>query len=157
MRKPLVYLAGGIANLTGAEVINWRLEAAKQLAERDIDALDPMRAKRQRWTPSGVVSANFHDYADAGVFFTSRGIMARDSTDVRRCDALLVNLLGLQKPSLGTIMELAWAFILPKPAVIAIEKSGNPHDNHPMIHEAMPFRVDSLDEAIDAVAVILGR
>ncbi len=54
-------------------------------------------------------------------------------------------------------MELAWAFAFQKPAVIAIESTGNPHDNHPMIHEAMPFRVTTLDEAIDAVAVILGR
>ena len=155
--NPIVYLAGGIANLTGAEAINWRIKAAEQLAERGIDSLDPMRAKRHRWTQAGKVSANFHDYADAGAFFTSKGIMTRDSTDVRRCDALLVNLLGLEKPSLGTIMELGWAYILPKPAVVAIEASGNPHDNHPMIHEAMPFRVTTLDEAIDAVAVILGR
>jgi hypothetical protein len=54
-------------------------------------------------------------------------------------------------------MELGWAYILNKPVVVAIEASGNPHDNHPMIHEAMPFRVTTLDEAIDAVAVILGR
>ena len=157
MRKPLVYLAGGIANLTGAEVINWRLQAAERLAERDIDSLDPMRAKRHRWAQDGRVSADFHEYASAGMFFTSKGIMTRDSTDVRRCDALLVNLLGLKQPSLGTIMELGWAYILPRPAVVAIEAIGNPHDNHPMIHEAMPFRVETLDEAIDAVAIILGR
>ena len=157
MSKPLVYLAGGIANLTGAEVINWRLTAASILIDRNIETLDPMRAKRHRWTSTGVVSANFHDYSDAGVFFTSKGIMTRDFNDVKRCDALLVNLLGLKQPSLGTIMELAWAFAFRKPAVVAIEATGNPHDNHPMIHEAMPFRVTTLDEAVDAVAVILGK
>lgn len=157
MSKPLVYLAGGIANLTGAQVINWRIEAAAALAQRDIESLDPMRAKRHRWKQDSKVSANFHDYATAGAFFTSKGIMTRDFNDVKRCDALLVNLLGLEKPSLGTIMELAWAFNLQKPAVVAIEETGNPHDNHPMIHEAMPFRVTTLDEAIDSVAVILGR
>lgn len=157
MSKPLVYLAGGIANLTGAQVINWRLTAAQALYAYGIDSLDPMRAKRHRWTPDGKVSDNFHDYANAGIFFTSKGIMTRDFNDVKRCDALLVNLLGAEKPSLGTIMELAWAFSMQKPAVVAIEASGNPHDNHPMIFEAMPFRVTTLDEAIDAVAVILGK
>jgi nucleoside 2-deoxyribosyltransferase len=86
--------------------------------------------------------------------------MTRDFNDVKRCDALLVNLLGYKaedRVSAGTIMELAWAYAFQKPAVVAIEASGNPHDNHPMIHEAMPFRVTTLDEAIDAVAVILGR
>jgi len=157
MSKPLVYLAGGIANLTGAEVINWRIEAAAALHTRGIEALDPMRAKRHRWTQEGRVSSNFHDYADAGVFFTSRGIMTRDHNDVKRCDALLVNLVGLQKPSLGTIMELAWAYDHQKPAVVVIEASGNPHDNHPMIHEAMSFRVTTLEEGIHSVAVILNR
>lgn len=154
--RPLVYLAGGIAGLTGSQAIDWRLRAAEKLAEYGIHSLDPMRAKRHRWTPTGRVSENFHDYSEAGVFFTSKGIMTRDYNDVKRCDALLVNLLGAQKPSMGTGMELAWAFSMQKPAVVAIEAHGNPHDNHPMLHEAMPFRVTTLDEAIDAVAIILG-
>ena len=54
-------------------------------------------------------------------------------------------------------MELAWAYGFQKPAVVAIEAFGNPHDNHPMIHEAMPFRVETLEEAIDSVAIILNR
>ena len=154
--KPLVYLAGAIAGLSGADATDWRREARYQLDARAIESLDPMRAKHEL-AEQPRISTNFNDYADRGAFFTSRGIMARDFNDVKRCDALLVNLLGLEKPSLGTIMELAWAYALQKPAVIAIEKSGNPHDNHPMIHEAMPFRVETLDEAIDAVAVILNR
>jgi nucleoside 2-deoxyribosyltransferase len=155
-RNPIVYLAGAIAGITGSDATDWRVAAGMTLAQRYIDTLDPMRAKLAL-SSQAKISTNFHDYEHNGAFFTSRGIMVRDSTDVRRCDALLVNLLGLTKPSLGTIMELAWAYILNKPAVVAIEKSGNPHDNHPMIHEAMPFRVETLDEAIDAVAVILGR
>lgn len=156
MAKPLVYLAGGIAGLPGVQATDWRLNAADLLLERGIETLDPMRAK-QALSGQARISTDFHTYADRGAFFTSRGIMTRDFNDVRRCDALLVNLLGLEKPSLGTIMELAWAYALQKPAVVAIEASGNPHDNHPMIHEAMPFRVTTLDEAIDAVAVILNR
>jgi nucleoside 2-deoxyribosyltransferase len=154
--KPLVYLAGGIAGLNGNVAIGWRHEAASLLRARGIESLDPMRAKGALGQQARI-STDFHDYADRGSFFTSRGIMTRDFNDVKRCDALLVNLLDTQRPSLGTIMELAWAFALQKPAVVAIEALGNPHDNHPMIHEAMPFRVTTLDEAIDAVAVILNR
>jgi nucleoside 2-deoxyribosyltransferase len=82
--------------------------------------------------------------------------MTRDFNDVKQSDVLLVNLLGAKVPSLGTIMEMAWAFALQKPCVVAIEATGNPHDNHPMIHEAMSFRVESLEDAVDAVAIILG-
>lgn len=152
----LVYLAGGIAGLTGKGATDWRHEASELLEARGIESLDPMRAK-YALSVQDRISTDFHDYADCGAFFTAKGIMTRDFNDVKRCDALLVNLLGLEKPSLGTIMELAWAYALQKPAVVAIEASGNPHDNHPMIHEAMGFRVTTLDEAIDSIAVILGR
>jgi nucleoside 2-deoxyribosyltransferase len=154
--RPLVYLAGGIAGLKGVDATDWRIDAAVDLRLHDIETLDPMRAKAEL-SKQEQISTNFHNYEQKGAFFTSRGIMTRDFNDVKRCDALLVNLLGLEKPSLGTIMELAWAYALQKPAVVAIEKTGNPHDNHPMIHEAMPFRVETLDEAIFSVAVILGR
>ena len=156
MTKPLVYLAGGIAGLSGADATDWRDMAEVQLWGRDVEALNPMRAKKDL-SDQLKISTNFKDYELYGAFFTSRGIMTRDFNDVKRCDVLLVNLLGLTKPSLGTIMELGWAYALQKPAVVAIEERGNPHDNHPMIFEAMPFRVTTLDEAIDSVAVLLNR
>jgi len=156
--KPLVYLAGAIAGLEFDDATDWRLLAAHTLRDRGIETLNPMRAKNALGAQNnGRISTDFRDYEGNGAFFTSRGIMLRDSSDVRRCDALLVNLLGLRKPSLGTIMELGWAYLLAKPAVVVIEEQGNPHDNHPMIFEAMPFRVTTLDEAIDSVAVLLNR
>lgn len=157
MAKPLCYLAGGIAGLTGAEMLDWREHAARLLGERGIEALNPMRAKEELVADGARLGHDFRAYEKRGAFFTSKGIMTRDSTDVRRADALLVNLLGLTKPSLGTVMELGWAFVLNKPVVVAIEASGNPHDGHPMIHETMTFRVETLDEAIDSVAILLNR
>lgn len=154
--KPICYLAGGIAGLVGHDAVDWRHAAWLELKERGVETLDPMRAKTVL-SGAAQISRNFHDYEHHGAFFTSQGIMARDFSDVKRCDALLVNLLGLTKPSLGTIMELAWAYAMQKPAVVAIEPEGNPHDGHPMIHAAIPFRVHSLAEAVDAVAIILGR
>lgn len=153
---PIVYLAGGIAGVSGATAMDWRDDATRDLDNRCVSTLDPMRAKHLLGEQT-CISSDFHDYEQNGVFFRSRGIMVRDYNDVKRCDALLVNLLGAQHPSLGTIMELAWAYALQKPAVVIIEARGNPHDNHPMIHEAMSFRVETLDEGIDAVAIILGR
>lgn len=151
-----IYLAGPIANVTGHEAIDWREYAQGMLEGLGVEVRDPMRAKKWRWNPDEKISGNFKDYASAGAFFTSKGIMTRDFNDVKQADALLVNLLGAKTASLGTIMELAWAYALQKPAVVCIEPEGNPHDNHPMIHEAMPFRVPTLDEGIYSVAVILG-
>lgn len=154
--NPLVYLAGGIAGLTGEEARKWRSHAERELNHYKIDVRDPMREKgKLDWDKP--ISGDFHAYVDKGLFYTSKAIMTRDFNDVKQADVLLVNLLGCTRPSLGTIMELAWAFAFQKPAVVCIEKSGNPHDNHPMIHEAMGFRVTTLEEGIYAAAVILGR
>lgn len=158
MRTPLVYLAGAIAGLAYDDATDWRWQAGIALQERGIETLNPMRAKDALYGRNGEpISKNFRDYEEKGVFFSSAGIMLRDSNDVKRADALLVNLLGLRSFSAGTIMELGWAYLLGKPAVVAIEREGNPHLNHPMIHEAMRFHVDTLDEALDAVAIILNR
>jgi len=155
MNKPIVYLAGPIAGCVAAAAFDWRIRAADHLSERGIETLNPMRGKdRLGETPK--ISRDFRDFEAHGPFYTSRGIMMRDHTDVMRCDALLVNLLGATAPSLGTAMELAWAYTLHKPVVVAIEQS-NLHIRHPMIYEALGVQVSSLDEAIDAVAVVLGR
>lgn len=156
MIRPKVYLAGAIAGMQFDDATDWRVQAKHLLGERGVEALDPMRAK-VALASKGKISTSFHDYEKCGAFFTSRGIMTRDFNDVKTCDALLVNLLGLTKPSLGTVMELGWAYALQKPAIVVIEREGNPHDNHPMIHEAMRFRVETMEEAIDAVAVVLNR
>ena len=67
----------------------------------------------------------------------------RDRFDATRCDLLFVNLLGAKETSIGTVMEIAWADLLRKPIVLAIEPEGNIHD-HGMIKEAIGFRVPSL-------------
>lgn len=159
MGNPIVYLAGPIAGCTYGEAVDWRALAQYQLRERGVEALSPMRAKLALSDPGYVkqISSTFHEYKHLGPFYTAKGIMTRDHTDVLRADALLVNLLGTHKPSLGTVIELAWAYAYRKPAVVVIEPAGNCHDNHPMIHETMNFRVETIDEGIDAVSIILGR
>lgn len=152
----MVYLAGPIAGIPGHEAIDWRISITEFFRSANIAVRDPMRAKHALATQT-LISRTFHDYEKLGTFFTSKGIMTRDFNDVKQSDVLLVNLLGAQLPSLGTIMELAWAFALQKPCVVAIEKQGNPHDNHPMIEEAIRFRVNSLAEAVNSVAIILGQ
>jgi len=157
MVTDLVYLAGPIANISGCEAIDWRKYATSELHDYSITVRDPMREKRHPMKDMTKISADFTTYKEYGIFFTSRAIMTRDFNDVKQSDVVLVNLLNAQVPSLGTVMEMAWAFAMQKPCVVAIEPDGNPHDKHPMIHEAMSFRVSTLDEAIHAVAVILGR
>jgi nucleoside 2-deoxyribosyltransferase len=149
-----VYLSGGISDLTPQERTDWREEATYRFLEQRVDVLDPTRSTELEIQSSVVPS--LPGYGGTGLFYSSRAIMVRDFNDVRSCDILLVNLLSAKTRSIGTIMELAWAYAFQKIAVVVIESTGNPHDNHPMLIEAMPFRVKTLQEGIDAVLVILG-
>lgn len=154
MNKPVVYLAGPIANTAQGVAFEWRDDAIIALNERGILALSPLRAKRALVHDS--IGDSFHKYPK-GAFYTPDGILARDHGDVINCDAILMNLLGATSMSFGTGMELAWAFDRHIRTVVAIEPEGNVHDGHPMFNAAVKFRVPTLDEAIDAVAIILGR
>lgn len=151
----MVYLAGPIANVSGAQAVDWRDDATTFLQNHGFRVRNPMRSKHAALGPMAKISNNFNDYKDYGTFFKSRAIMARDFNDVKQSDGILVNLLGATQPSLGTIMEMAWAYAMQKPCVVMIEATGNPHDNHPMIHEAMSFRVENFDDGLYAIYTIL--
>lgn len=151
--KHYVYLAGPIEGQNYADAVGWRSMAALALEDHGIVALSPMRGKHLL---AAGISKDYRDYADKGPFYTAKGIMTRDYNDVARASALLVNLLGLTNRTTGTIMELAWAWQLRIPAIVVMERSGNPHDHHPMLEEAMPFRFDNMDDAIAGVLSVLG-
>lgn len=149
--NPRIYLAGPISGLLYASAVNWRHYAKQHLAEHGIDAFSPMRAKQFLAAVQGVIEPfTTHENPLA----TSKGIMCRDHTDCVRADALLVNFLGARRVSLGTAMELAWAYDRHIPVVVVAE-ADNPNIVHPMAHEAIDFRVDTLDEGLALIRTIL--
>lgn len=149
----LVYLAGPISGLTYDDAEDWRTLAKASLALADIKAVSPLRAKDYLRDLSSAISGTGAEYQHLGVLSTPRGVMTRDRYDATRCDALLVNLLGAERVSIGTVMEIAWADYCRTPIVVAIEPSGNPHE-HMMIAEAIGFRVPTLSEALHVVCSI---
>jgi nucleoside 2-deoxyribosyltransferase len=147
-----VYLAGPITGLSYAGATDWR-EAAKRALLPDIEALSPMRAK-EYLAHVGEFTSDGDAYEPYSVMSTNRGITTRDRWDATRCDVLLVNLLGARAVSIGTVMEIAWADLVRKPIVIAMEPEGNPHE-HGMVKEATGFRVPTLEAALHVVRAIL--
>jgi nucleoside 2-deoxyribosyltransferase len=85
----VIYLAGGIMNLTTDEANNWRLESENELKNK-FKILNPMRR-------------NFRDCE----FQSQNEIVQLDKNDIVNSDILLVN--GT-KPSWGTAMEILFAF-----------------------------------------------
>jgi nucleoside 2-deoxyribosyltransferase len=150
MSRPRVYLAGPITGYTFDGCTEWRAKAKEILAGFGIDGYSPMRAK-EYLKAEGVLTGS---YPEGGLFSSSRNIMTRDYFDCSHADVVLANLLGADKPSLGTVMEMAWCYGHKIPLVVAMEEKGNPHE-HPMIAEAIGFRCKTLEDALTVVSRIL--
>lgn len=151
--RPVVYMAGPISGLTFGECTDWRIHAKAELANAQINAVSPLRGK-DFLAQFGKLSSTCESYGEVSPLSSARGIMTRDRFDATRCDVLLVNLLGAERVSIGTCLEIAWADLQRTPIVCAMEPSGNVHE-HAMLSEAIGFRVATLDEAIAVVKAIL--
>lgn len=151
---PIVYCAGPITGLTLKDCTDWRIKVKADLANAQINAVSPLRGK-DFLAEFGKLSGTAAEYGHVSPLASPRGIMTRDRFDATRCDVLLVNLLGAERVSIGTCLEIALADSKRTPIVCAMEPSGNVHE-HAMLSEAIGFRVATLDEAIAVVKCILG-
>lgn len=141
----LVYLAGPITGLSWGDATDWQDYAIKSLAKDNIRGLSPLRCK-DYLKNEDALAVQYDTY----VLSTGKGITTRDRWDCLRCDALLVNLLGAKKVSIGTMMELGWASAAHKPIILVMEDEGNPHD-HSMVREVYGFVVNTLDHGLAVV------
>ena len=119
-----VYMAGPIAGCTDEECKDWR-NAIKEVFP---NAIDPM----------------VRDYREAtGHYF--REVVDLDKRDMRKSDVVLVNYV---KPSVGTSMEVLYAWTIGKPIVVvrAIGTKLSPW----LIYHSTTI-VDSFSEAIEKI------
>lgn len=145
-----VYLAGPISGLDYNGATEWRNYAKQYLKDNgNIEGYSPMRGKEFL---KHITEFKVTGY-DENPISNNRAIMTRDRFDATRADVLLVNFLGTSRISIGTVMEIAWADLSRIPIVMVMEK-GNIHE-HGMILEAIGYRVDTLDEALDIICLML--
>jgi nucleoside 2-deoxyribosyltransferase len=145
MLNPTVYLAGAITGTSYEETTNWRATVTQALAESNIICFSPMRGK-QNLSNELIIKDNYaHDPLSSQQF-----IFARDSYDCARCDLIFANLLGATQVSIGTVLEIAWAWSYRKPIILVMENANNPHD-HSVIRGACPLRATTLDDGIELV------
>lgn len=156
--NPTVYLAGPITGLTFDGCTDWRQHAIERLAKHGIVGVSPLRAQDYlKQLGDAPLSGHGREYAQLGVLVTPRAISARDRFDVRRCSVVLAHLAGAKQVSIGTVMEIAWADAHRVPVVATLESDlSNPHE-HLMVTEAIDFRVEALEQALDvAIAILQG-
>jgi nucleoside 2-deoxyribosyltransferase len=150
MSKPLVYLSGPITGLTYKDGNDWRVLAHALLNGADTNVLSPLRGNSYLPQDSPLDKSSYEEYP----LSTGKGITTRDRFDTMRCDVMLVNLLGAQRVSIGTMIELGWADAARVPIVLVMEKEGNPHD-HAMVQQIVGYRVDTLEEGLWLVNALL--
>lgn len=159
-----VYLAGPITGTSWAESETWR-DDIKQLAlldprYSDIEFFSPLRGK-EYIKDNPEIKDSYPEYQ----FSTSKCIMLRDFYDVQKADALIVYLRGAKKVSIGTVMEVAWAYQRRIPVVAIVDpyverKTGdqgpvvqNIHE-HAMLNEAFWYRFNNIQDALHSLGLL---
>lgn len=145
----LVYLAGPISGQTYKGATEWRDKVAFDLYESGIESASPLRFKS--YLKDELDIADSYNYT----LSTPKAIYTRDRWDVLRADVVLVNFIGAERVSIGSVIELGWADAFEKPVVIAMEDA-NIHQ-HAMVNEIAGYIVPTLDEAVQVVRALLER
>lgn len=127
MKDKVVYLCGPINGCTDSECKDWREYAKKRLPQ----TLDPMR----------------RDYRGKEVD-SSRAIVELDKIDVASSDVLLVY---YDKPSVGTSMEILYAWERGKTVVIALSR---PMNISPWLEYHAHHVAESIDGAIEWILAL---
>ncbi len=150
--RPTVYLSGPITGLDYANCTDWREYTRQRFAEHGIDGLSPMRGK-EFLRDGGVIDGDMQAVLTHAMTQPA-AIVARDRWDTTRCDFVLVNMLGAQRVSIGTVVEIGWADLARRPAVLVMEPKGNIHE-HAFVRQLASYHVETLEEGIDLILAAL--
>lgn len=180
----LIYLAGPITGLDWKAATEWRKNLIDKFKDasngrNNYIALSPLRGKEYLENETDIKDS-YHGYRMS----TPKAITERDLNDVRRSDLIIVNFIGAERVSIGTVLEIGAAKILNKPVILVIEDpidlqtflenetvsistntssltyaSGvkkNIHD-HSMIRESASLITSHIDDAFDFALHLLGN
>ena len=136
--KHTVYLSGPMGGCTHDEMRAWRLYTAEQLNTRNVLCTDPTRSMLPDHTP----------------LETERWINRRDFFDCTNASVILVNLVGMKTLSIGTIMEVAWAYQKQIPVIVVCDEDCYAM-KHPMMKDSVTQEARSLEEGIGLVKELL--
>lgn len=142
-----VYLAGPITSLSYRGATEWRhgfYEELKTETDGKIIGINPMRGK-EYLSHLSVINAMGNELY--GNLSGGKAIVTRDHWDVYRSDVILVNLLGANNISIGTMFEVAWAHAYKKPIILVIEDGQENIHSHDMLFELCGYRCSSLEDA----------
>ena len=156
--KHTVYLSGPMGGCSYEEMTGWRKQAESALNSENVRCTLPTRS----------ITKNKHPYE------TERWINRRDHFDCTKAAVILVNLQGMKTISIGTVMEIAWAYDRQIPVIAIVDKEPSLHfvsmeegaavymknpeiHKHPMMIDSITQVVYSVDEGIAFVKELLSE
>lgn len=150
MKKRVIYLAGLIST-DCPESLDWRTRVAPRLEEAGFEVRTPLAGK-------GNLKCVTNDGGITSSVATSRSICLRDRRDVREADVILANLelFGSQRPLVGTVVELGWAWDDRTPVIAAVDENNYLMRNHPFISEFVTKYCPTIDDAVEFIIKYYG-
>ena len=150
----VVYLSGAMIE-DHPDHRTWRGEAIAKFNEFGIATRSPYRGR----DASKIMKVDKYHYTISTAPISNRlgnMLVSRDLKDVEDCDVLLVNLTGTknERPAIGTLSELAWAYQLRKPVICVVDEETTQPDyfKHPFMHQFVSQWVSTVDEGIRVIA-----
>ncbi len=126
-----VYLLGPIIGTSKQDMLGWRGEAKERLRSSGYKVLSPLTGEALLWPHKKIDTTAASRYPQG----VGRSTWNADRARIKSCDIVLANFLGSKKVSIGSIIELTWAFEWSKLSVLIMSQR-NPH-RHPWIREVM--------------------
>lgn len=152
MTLPTLYLAGPITGLDYKGATEWRDGVREEMLRYGIDARSPMRGK-SFLAALREIGGTAREWYTKNALASAPGVVCRDRNDVRTAGAVLMNLAGATRVSIGSMCELGWADAFRVP-VITVMEPGNIHD-HMFVTQLSGYVVPALPEALDIARVVL--
>lgn len=148
----ILYLAGPIAGCSLEEAKGWR-EIVKTNLNPNISCINPIRNTKE-WDKNG--TASIEGQSDCPTVAT-RALAVRSYMDVRRSNGIfcyLPKFMNERRPSVGTIMEIAYGHALGIPTLLVTDDDY--FKRHPLMQECVGWNVNTIEEGIYVANTIFG-
>lgn len=145
-----VYLAGPITSLNYSGATEWRDAFKDEVFKHNpkIRCVSPMRGKAYLQSCQNIPAMGTEKL---GIMSGGPAVLTRDFADTTNSDIIVVNLLGANKVSIGTMFEVAWAHAYHIPVVLVIEDDVKNIHSHSMLFAMCGYRVNNLNDALNVV------
>lgn len=144
-----VYLAGIIQGSVIDECIKWRRTVVDHynnwkgsgIPYNDLYFIDPCNGEK--------------DISDDGMTsnIPTKVILDKDYSAIKKCDLFIANMnkFGVDRPPIGTIMEVAFAYEFHKPIIMITDETV--YYKHPFVSNMVSWYFKSVEQMLEAKAI----